>query len=116
VDPAHTGQLKETILRAADGLLPTEGFHQAVQNYAAALAEKSSLRSLKIKEQIWARLSQSLAEPGVPAECGDVRKSENGVFAKTSAISSSKQRDLRRILIALATRIVRFGRVSRASV
>jgi enoyl-CoA hydratase/carnithine racemase len=44
-------------------LLPSEGFHQAVRNYAAALAEQSSPRSLRIiKEQIWAGLSQSLAE------------------------------------------------------
>jgi enoyl-CoA hydratase/carnithine racemase len=47
-------------------LLPAEGFHQAVRNYAAALAEQSSPRSLRIiKEQIWAGLSQSLAEASV---------------------------------------------------
>ena len=50
-------------------LLPTEGFHEAVQNYAAALAEQSSPRSLRvIKEQIWAGLSQSLAEASVLAD------------------------------------------------
>jgi enoyl-CoA hydratase/carnithine racemase len=50
-------------------LLPAEGFHQAVRHYAAALAEQSSPRSLRIiKEQIWAGLSQSLAVASVLAD------------------------------------------------
>jgi enoyl-CoA hydratase/carnithine racemase len=47
-------------------LLPGEGFHEAVHAFAAALAEQSSPRSLRIiKRQIWTGLSQSLAEASI---------------------------------------------------
>jgi enoyl-CoA hydratase/carnithine racemase len=50
-------------------LLPAEGFREAVQAFAAEMAERSSPRSLRIiKHQIWAGLSQSLAEASVLAD------------------------------------------------
>jgi enoyl-CoA hydratase/carnithine racemase len=50
-------------------LLPADGFREAVQSFAAALAEQSSPRSLRIiKRQIWEGLSQSLGEASVQAD------------------------------------------------
>jgi enoyl-CoA hydratase/carnithine racemase len=47
-------------------LLPAEGFREAVQGYAAQLANECSPRSLRIiKQQIWASFSESLAEASI---------------------------------------------------